>query len=48
MTVHFLFESLIVSSREDIAVVNELLSLTGLLKDDLNRVRLMRDFLTPE
>jgi sporadic carbohydrate cluster protein (TIGR04323 family) len=48
MTVHFLFESLIVSSREDIAVVDELLSLTGLLKDDLYRVRLMRDFLTPE
>jgi sporadic carbohydrate cluster protein (TIGR04323 family) len=45
MTVHFLFESLIVSSREDVAVVDELLSLTGLLKNERSRLSYIEEFL---
>jgi len=45
LTTHFLFESLIVTTCEDIETINHLLSLTTLLKNDRGRMSYIEDFL---
>lgn len=45
LTIHFLFESLIVTTCEDIETVNHLLSLTALLKNDQGRISYIAEFL---
>lgn len=46
MTVHFLFESLVVSRHEDITIVEELVALTGLLNidSDFSRISNIQEF----
>lgn len=46
--VHFLFESLTVISYEDIEAVNDLLSLTNLLKNDRARIRAVKELVRTE
>lgn len=43
MTVHFIFEQLVVTTSEEILEINELLSLTKLLKNDRGRVSKIRE-----
>lgn len=45
LTVHFLFESLIVTGREDIAIVNQFVSLTSLLNNGFDRVSQIRELI---
>jgi len=48
LTVHFLFESLIVTTCEDIETVNHLLSLTNLLKNDHARIQAVKELVRTE
>lgn len=45
ITVHFLFEQMVVSSPNEINAVDDLLSLTGLLQKDSGRVVHIRNFI---
>ena len=47
-TVHFLFESLIVTTYEDIKAVNDLLALTNLLKNDHARIQVVKELVRTE
>jgi len=48
LTLHFLFESLIVISCEDIEAVNHLLSLTNLLNNDHARIQAVKELVRTE
>lgn len=45
LVVHFVFEQLVVRNRKDISMVNELLSLSRLLKNDLGRVSMIQNLI---
>ena len=45
---HFIFESLIVTTYEDINAVNDLLALTNLLKDDHARIQAVKELVRTE
>jgi len=48
MTLHFIFETLVVTSHEDIAVVEQLIALMGLSKGTLNRFSSIQQFVNPK